>query len=245
MKLLPAVDIRGEKCVNLVQGDYSRETVFSENPVEQAKKWWDDLEEKGLIHIVDLDGARSGKCEILSILKEIGNLGIKYEVGGGIRSIKTIENVMDAGAERVILGTIAIIDPELIKTASSIWKDKIVVAIDAREGKVAIEGWTKSTEVSAIEFAKMVADYGVSRIIYTDILSDGMMRGPNYQMTIKVAQSAKLPVTMSGGISSVEDIIKAKELEPYGVDEIIIGRALYLGKFTIKEALRILQDDII
>ncbi|MCX8065859.1 MAG: 1-(5-phosphoribosyl)-5-[(5-phosphoribosylamino)methylideneamino]imidazole-4-carboxamide isomerase [Candidatus Hydrogenedentes bacterium] len=242
MYLLPAVDIRGGKCVNLIQGDYSQETVFSEDPVKQAKTWWNELKH-GLIHIVDLDGARTGKCEIVHILKTISSAGIRYEVGGGIRSLKTIEEVINAGAERVILGTAVLIEPELIKTASTIWRNKIVVAIDAKEGKVAIEGWTKPTEISPIELAKMIADLGASRIIYTDILSDGMMKGPNYQMTIKVAQSTPLPVTMSGGISSLNDIVKAKELETYGVDEIIVGRALYLNIFTIKEALKILMEN--
>lgn len=242
MRLLPAVDIRGGKCVNLVQGNYSLETVFSEDPVEQAKVWWDELGD-GLIHIVDLDGARSGKCEILPLLKDISVLGIKYEIGGGIRSLKTIEEVIEAGAERVILGTVVITDPEIIKTASKIWQSKIVVAIDAKEGKVAIEGWTKSTQASPTELAKMVADLGISRIIYTDILSDGMMKGPNFQMTIKVAQSAQIPVTMSGGVSSLEDLVKAKELENYGVDEIIVGRALYLNIFTIKDALKVLVSN--
>ncbi len=243
MNLLPAVDIRGGKCVNLVQGDYSKETVFSENPVEQAKKWWNELNNKGLIHIVDLDGARSGKCEILNILKEISANNIKYEVGGGIRSLEIIEDIISVGAERVILGTAVLTNPNLIKTATTIWRGRIVVAIDAREGKVAIEGWTKPTEISPTELAKIAAELGASRIIYTDILSDGMMRGPNYEMTKRIAQVTHLPITMSGGVSSIEDIIKAKELEPYGVDEIIVGRALYLNKFSVKEALKVLQNN--
>jgi len=242
MRIVPAVDIRGGKCVNLVQGDYGKETVFSEDPYEQAQIWWDELQE-GIIHIVDLDGAKSGRCEILSFLERLGNAGIPYEVGGGIRTIDAIERIFSAGAERVIIGTGMIKNPELLQTATSKWKGKIAVAIDAKNGKIALEGWTQDTNLSALEIAQKAQDGGASRVIYTDILSDGMMKGPNFITTQEIAQSLCIPVTMSGGVSSLKDIQQAKLLQPYGVDEIIVGRALYLKKFTITEAKQILDSE--
>ncbi len=241
MRIVPAVDIRGGKCVNLIQGDYEKETIFSDDPLEQAKIWWEELQE-GIIHIVDLDGAKSGKCEILPFLRKLGEAGIPYEVGGGIRNIKTVEEILSAGASRVIIGTGIVKNPNLLKEASSICKDKIVVAIDAKNGKIALEGWTEETDISAVEIAQKSQDMGASRVIYTDILSDGMMKGPNFFATQQLAQSLNIPVTMSGGVSSLDDIKKAKLLEPFGVDEIIVGRALYLKKFTIKEAKHILNS---
>lgn len=241
MRIVPAIDIRGGRCVNLVQGDYGKETVFSENPLTQAQIWWNELQE-GVIHIVDLDGAKSGKCEILPFLEELGKLHIPYEVGGGIRHVDTIEKIITANATRVILGTAAIRNPELLQTAVKTWGNKIAVAIDAKNGKLALEGWTHETDLSAMDMAQNVQKWGVSRVIYTDILSDGMMKGPNFETTQKIAESLHIPVTMSGGISSLEDIRKAKVLEPFGVDEIIVGRALYLKRFTITEAKAILSS---
>lgn len=240
MRLLPAIDIRGGKCVNLVQGDYDKETVFSSDPFEQALLWWQELKQ-GLLHIVDLDGARSGQCEILPFLQRLHDAGISYEVGGGIRSLDTIEKIFSVGASRVILGTICVESPEWAKQACAMWQGKIAIAIDARNGKISLHGWTKDTQISAIDFAKTVEQWGCGRIIYTDILSDGMMKGPNFEMTQHIAQRVNIPVTMSGGISSLEDIKKAKELEPFGVDEIIVGRSLYLKKFTISEAKKLLN----
>jgi len=238
MRIVPAIDIRGGKCVNLVQGDYEKETIFSDDPLEQAKIWWNELQE-GIIHIVDLDGAKSGKCEILPFLEELGKMGIPYEVGGGIRTVDTIEKIIFAGASRVIIGTGMIKNPDLLQTATSRWKDKIVVAIDAKNGKIALEGWTQETDFSALEIAQKAQELGAIRIIYTDILSDGMMKGPNFTATQQIAQSVHIPVTMSGGVSSLEDLLKAKLLQSFGVDEIIVGRALYLKKFSITEAKKI------
>ncbi len=242
MRIVPAVDIRAGKCVNLVQGDYGKETVFSDNPLEQAKIWWDELRE-GIIHIVDLDGAKSGKCEILPFLEALGREGIPYEVGGGIRTVDTIERIVSAGAERVIIGTGLVKNPELLQVAVSKWNDKVVVAIDAKNGNIALEGWTQETNFSAVDIAQRAQRWGARRVIYTDILSDGMMKGPNFIATQQIAQSLRIPVTMSGGVSSLDDIRKAKALEPFGVDEIIVGRALYLKKFTITEAKQILSSE--
>ncbi|MCA1901321.1 MAG: 1-(5-phosphoribosyl)-5-[(5-phosphoribosylamino)methylideneamino]imidazole-4-carboxamide isomerase [Candidatus Hydrogenedens sp.] len=242
MRIVPAIDIRGGKCVNLVQGDYGKETIFSDDPLEQAKIWWRELQD-GILHIVDLDGAKSGKCEILPFLKKLGELGIPYEVGGGIRSLDTIETIISANATRVILGTAVIENPELIQISTQRWQEKIVVAIDAKNGKLSLEGWTKDTNYSALEIAQFAEKAGASRIIYTDILSDGMMKGPNFETTRIIAETVQIPVTMSGGVSSLGDIQKAKSLERYGIDEIIVGRALYLKKFSISDAKKILSAD--
>ncbi len=237
MNIVPAVDIRGGLCVNLVQGDYDQETVFSEDPVSQARLWWEALGE-GLIHIVDLDGARKGRCCVEEELRTLTDAGIPYEVGGGIRNMNTIETVINAGADRVILGTAAHRDPDLLREASNVWPGRIVVGIDARAGKVALSGWMEETATDAVDFAQAVENAGASRIIYTDILSDGMMKGPNFEATAAVAEAVDIPVTISGGISSLDDIRNARPLESLGIDEIIVGRALYLQKFSVQEAVQ-------
>lgn len=241
MRIVPAVDIRGGLCVNLVQGDYDQETVFSENPVAQAQAWWDALGE-GIIHIVDLDGAKAGRCCVETELRALKAAGIPYEVGGGIRNRETIEAIFEAGASRVILGTAAYRDPALLKEACAAHPGKIAVGIDARAGKLSLSGWLEDTERDAIAFAKEVEAAGAARIIYTDILSDGMMKGPNIEATRELALAISIPVTISGGMSSLNDVRAIRPLEVDGIDEIIIGRALYLGKFTVQEAVDAATD---
>lgn len=236
MRIVPAVDIRGGRCVNLLQGDYAQETVFSEDPVGQAKIWHDALGE-GLVHVVDLDGAKQGRCCIEKELRAMARAGVPFEVGGGIRNLETIEKVFAAGATRVILGTAAYRDPDLLHDACRAWPQGIVVGIDAREGKPSLSGWLEDTDGDALDFARRIEAAGAARIIYTDILRDGMMGGPNLEMTRAVARAVTIPVTISGGVSSLDDIRAARALEADGVDEIIIGRALYLGAFTVQEAV--------
>ena len=236
MRIVPAVDIRGGRCVNLIQGDYDRETVFSEDPVAQAKAWWDALGE-GLIHIVDLDGAKAGRCCVEQELRALKAAAIPYEVGGGIRNRETIEAILDAGASRVILGTAAYRDPALLREACAAHPGKIAVGIDARAGKLSLSGWLEDTDRDAIAFAKDVEAAGAARIIYTDILSDGMMQGPNVEATRELALAINIPVTISGGMSSLDDVRAVRALECDGIDEVIIGRALYLEKFTVQEAV--------
>ncbi len=236
MRIVPAVDIRGGLCVNLVQGDYDQETVFSENPVAQAQAWWDALGE-GLIHIVDLDGAKAGRCCVETELRALKAAGIPYEVGGGIRNRETIEAIFEAGASRVILGTAAYRDPALLREACAAHPGKIAVGIDARTGKLSLSGWLEDTERDAIAFAKEVEAAGAARIIYTDILSDGMMKGPNIEATREMALAINIPVTISGGMSSLDDVRAVRPLEADGIDEVIIGRALYLEKFSVQEAV--------
>lgn len=242
MRIVPAVDIRGGRCVNLVQGDYQRETVFARDPVAQAHRWREDGAE--LIHVVDLDGARSGRLCTEAHLRAIAAAGIPFEVGGGIRTMDVIRKALDIGARRVILGTAAYRDPGLLHDAALEFPGCIVAGIDAKGGKIALAGWSDVTEADAVSFALDVEEAGAARIIYTDILSDGMMRGPNLAATQAVAAAVRIPVTLSGGVSSLEDVRTARHLQVYGVDEIIIGRALYLGAFTLEEAIRAAREPL-
>ncbi|HIA46609.1 MAG TPA: 1-(5-phosphoribosyl)-5-[(5-phosphoribosylamino)methylideneamino]imidazole-4-carboxamide isomerase [Candidatus Hydrogenedentes bacterium] len=235
MRIVPAVDIRGGLCVNLVQGNYDQETVFSDDPVDQAVQW--HKQGGGIVHIVDLDGAKAGRCCIEDELKAMRDAAVPVEVGGGIRNMDTISMLFDLGAERVILGTAAHADPDFLKAAADEFPDQIVVGIDAKDGKVALSGWLDVTATDAEAFALQVEAFGVSRIIYTDINSDGMMGGPNLEATFKLAKAVDIPITASGGMSTLEDIASVKKLEPLGVDEVIIGRALYLNVFSMDEAL--------
>lgn len=245
MRIVPAVDIRGGLCVNLVQGDYAQETVFSANPVAQARTWWRALQDvlsveefaEAIVHIVDLDGAKSGQCQVLEQLRALHGRGIRFEVGGGLRSLDALADVFDAGAERAILGTAAYREPEMLREACRRWPGRVVAGIDARAGRVSLSGWLEDTSTDVIAFAETMAEAGVSRIIYTDILSDGMLTGPNIETTTALARAVDVPVTISGGVSTLDDIHNARALENYGVDEIIVGRALYVRQFTVAQAV--------
>lgn len=240
MRILPAVDIRAGRCVNLIQGDYSQETVFSEDPVEQAREWRRQGGE--LIHIVDLDGAKEGCCRIEKELEVLAKEDIPFEVGGGVRSMETVDTLMALKASRVILGTAAFHDPPFLMRAVETYGPRIAVGIDARDGKVALRAWTEVTDADACEFARQMEDMGVSRIIYTDILHDGMMKGPNVAATQRIAERIGIPVTASGGVSSLSDIRSLSGLHDEGIDEVIVGRALYLKEFTLGEAIAAGQD---
>lgn len=235
MRIVPAVDIRGGLCVNLVQGDYAQETVFAEDPAEQAARFRDQGAE--LVHVVDLDGAREGRVCIADVLRRMKASGVPVEVGGGLRSMRDLDAVFGAGVERAILGTAAHNDPGFVREAVAAYPGRIVVGIDARDGKVSLNAWLEDTDTDAVVFARHMQDAGVSRIIYTDILRDGMMKGPNIEATRMVAQAIDIPVTVSGGMASLDDVRRVCEAEADGVDEVIIGRALYLGAFTLPEAI--------
>ena len=235
MRILPAVDIRDGRCVNLVQGDYDRETVFAEDPIAQAICWREQGGE--LIHIVDLDGAREGCLCVGSALQSLNAAGIPFQVGGGIRTLETVAEVLDSGAQRAIIGTAAFRDREFLRAAVERHPGRIAVAIDAKAGRLALSAWREETEMDALAFAREVERTGAARIIYTDILSDGMMKGPNLEMTRAVAEAVSLPVTASGGMASLEDIRRVASLGTFGVDEVIIGRALYLRTFSLQEAI--------
>jgi phosphoribosylformimino-5-aminoimidazole carboxamide ribotide isomerase len=235
MRIVPAVDIRGGLCVNLVQGDYSQETVFADDPVAQAVQW--HAQGAAIVHIVDLDGAKAGRCCIESQLDALAAAGVPCEAGGGIRNMETVRALIAAGVERVILGTAAFRDPVFLREATRAYPGRIVVGIDAKAGKVGLSGWLEISETDAVSFAREVEAAGAARIIYTDILSDGMMAGPNIEATKSVARAVHIPVTASGGISSLDDVRALRDAESAGIDEVIIGRALYLKRFTLAEAI--------
>ena len=239
MRIVPAVDIRGGLCVNLVRGDYAQETVFSDDPVAQAVCW----HELGgaIVHIVDLDGAKSGQCCVESHLRAMAQADVAFEVGGGIRNLETIARIFEAGADRAILGTAAHRDPELLRDACGQFPGQIVVGIDARAGKVSLSAWDEDTDTDAVDFARQVESAGAARIIFTDIHSDGMMQGPNVATTRAVAQAVSIPVTASGGVSSLDDVRALRNAEQDGIDVIIIGRALYLDTFSLPEAIAAAQ----
>ena len=241
MIVIPALDLRDGFCVRLVQGDMSTEIVYSDDPVQMAKQW----EEMGAsyLHIVDLDGAFTGTPQNLEIVRDIvKNLRIPVEMGGGIRSYETVKEVLDLGVDRVILGTAAILSGELVSQCVEDFGEKIAVGIDGRDEMVAIEGWEATVEMTVYDLAQRIANLGVKRIIFTDTRRDGTLRGPNLESTQKIAEISGLKVIASGGVSSAEDLYKLKELEAYGVDGVIMGKALYSGAVHLKQALEILEN---
>ncbi len=233
MIIYPAIDIIGGKCVRLQQGSYSDVTFFGDSPVDMARKW----ESLGAeyLHVVDLDGARSGKSENAEIIAQIAKtLKIPVQIGGGIRTLETIETYLSGGLSRVILGTSAVNNREMLISALKEYKDKIAVGIDAKDGKVAIHGWEKTSDFTAVEFAKEVEALGTKTIIYTDISRDGMLKGPNLQAMKEMADSVSLNVIASGGVSKLADIVDLKQT---GVSGVIVGKALYTGNVNLKEAI--------
>lgn len=233
MIIFPAIDIRGGKCVRLTQGDYAQEKIYSEQPVEVAKEW----ERKGaaFIHLVDLDGAKSGNSVNDELIKEIANtVAIPVQVGGGIRSIQMIDNYLQAGVGRVMIGTAAIRNPELLREAVERFGDKIAVSIDARNGFVATDGWTEESSVKALDLVKELETIGVKTIVYTDILKDGMLQGPNFGELQTVNEATTMDVIASGGVTTEKDVQQLQEMNMYGV---IIGKALYDGNLDLKTLL--------
>jgi len=235
MIIYPAVDIREGRCVRLTQGEFNKETVYSDNPVEMALKW----EKCGAqyLHVVDLDGARTGKAQNIAVVSEIAvKTGIPVQLGGGIRTIEMIETILSKGIERVILGTSAVKDPELVKRAVKTFENNVVIGIDAKDGLVAIEGWEKTSEFKAVDFAKKMEDLGVKTIIYTDISRDGMLTGPNLKAMEEMVKAVSIDIIASGGVGKIEDI---KNLKEVGVSGVIVGRALYTGDVDLREAIEI------
>jgi phosphoribosylformimino-5-aminoimidazole carboxamide ribotide isomerase len=234
--VIPAVDIRGGRCVRLRMGLPGEETVFGDDPVEAALRW--RRQGARLLHVVDLDGAFAGKPvngEI--ILGLITATGMPVEVGGGIRDEKSAFTYLEAGALRVVVGTRALLDPDWVALMAERLGDRLVVGVDARAGKVATEGWTSESELSTSDAVSALAAAGVRRIIYTDISRDGTMEGPNLAGVLEVAQASPVPVIASGGVSRLDDIRKLKEMRDIGVEGVIIGMALYRGEVALGEAL--------
>ena len=235
MKIFPAIDIKDKKCVRLVKGDFNNKTEYELSPVQQARKY-NDHGFKNL-HIVDLDGALTGEIINLDIVQDIVNkFNLKVEVGGGIRNPDSIQKYIDIGVEKVILGSAAIKDKNFLKEACDKFSDKIALGLDAKDGYLSVSGWKESSNQLTLDYLKEVNDYGVSRLIYTDINKDGMKQSPNFVQTSKVAEISNCPVIISGGVSSIDDIKKAKNLK--NVEGIIVGKAIYDGDIKLDELLK-------
>jgi phosphoribosylformimino-5-aminoimidazole carboxamide ribotide isomerase len=235
MRIYPAIDIKDGKCVRLLQGRFSDVTVYGDSPADMAKKW----EALGgeYIHVVDLDGARMGQGKNADCIREIcQSVHAPVQTGGGIRSMEDIDAKLSLGVERVILGTAAVRDEELVKRAVDKYREKIVVGIDAKDGFVAVEGWEEVSELKAAEFAKRIEQIGVQTIVYTDIATDGTLAGPNVEAMRQMAQHTAMDVIASGGIGSTADI---EALKPTGVEGVIVGRALYTGHVDLTKAVRL------
>lgn len=240
MIIYPAIDIRGGRCVRLTEGRFDAETVFADDPAEMAVKW----AECGAkwLHLVDLDGALSGEGKNLSVIERIlNNVKIPVELGGGIRSMQAIEKLLYLGVERVILGSAAVKNPDLVKEACKKYPGHIAVGIDAKNGEVAIEGWEKGSGIDACVLAEKMADYGVSAIIFTDISRDGMLSGVNADATAVIARTSGIPVIASGGVASLGDIKRLKAVENDGVSGCIIGKAIYTGAVDLRAALKLAE----
>ncbi len=232
MKIFPAIDIKDRKCVRLVKGDFEKKTEYEVSPVEQAKK----LIDYGFknLHIVDLDGALTGKTVNIDIIQEIiTKFDFNVEVGGGIRDFESIQKYDDIGIEKVILGSAAIKDKNFLKKACKRFPKKIALSLDAKNGKLSTSGWKETSDMLTLDFLKEVNDYGVSRLIFTDVDRDGTKQSPNFEETSKVAEISNCPVLISGGVSSIEDIKKAKTLK--NIEGIIVGKAIYDGDIKLEE----------
>ena len=236
MKIFPAIDIKDKKCVRLVKGNFDNKTEYKISPIEQANKYKDHGFKN--LHIVDLDGALTGKTVNLNIIKEIViKFDLKIEVGGGVRNIDSIQEYADVGVEKVILGSAAIKDKKFLKEACEKFPNKIALGLDSKDGYLSVSGWKENSNQLTLDYLREVNDYGVSRIIYTDINRDGMKQSPNFEETLKVANVSSCPVIISGGVSSIDDIKKAKSLNK-NIEGIIVGKAIYDGDIKLEELVR-------
>jgi len=235
VKIFPAIDIKDKKCVRLVKGDFDNKTEYTMSPIDQAGKYKDHGFKN--LHIVDLDGALTGKTVNLGIVQEIiSKFDLKIEIGGGIRSFESIQEYIDAGIEKVILGSAAIKDKNFLKEACQKFPNKIALGLDAKNGYLSVSGWKESSNQLTLDFLKEVNNYGVSRLIYTDINRDGTKQSPNFEETSKVAEISNCPVIISGGVSSIDDIKKAKSLK--NIEGIIVGKAIYDGDIKLEDLVR-------
>ena len=235
MKIFPAIDIKDKKCVRLVKGDFDNKTEYEMSPVEQANKYKD----KGFknLHIVDLDGALTGETTNLDIIQNIvSKFDLKIEVGGGVRNFESIQKYTDAGVEKVILGSAAIKDKNFLKEACAKFPNKIALGLDAKHGYLSVSGWKENSNQLTMNYLREVNGYGISRLIYTDINRDGMKQSPNFEETSKIAEKSNCPVIISGGVSSIDDIKKAKTLK--NIEGIIVGKAIYDGDIKLEELVK-------
>ena len=234
MKIFPAIDIKDKKCVRLIKGDFDKKTEYEISPIDQAGKYKNHGFKN--LHIVDLDGALTGKTVNLDIIQEIvSKHNLKIEIGGGVRSLDSIKQYIDVGVEKVILGSGAIKNKEFLKESCEKFKGQIALGLDAKDGNLSVSGWKENLNVKTIDFLKEVNNYGVSRVIYTDINRDGMKTSPNLEETVKIAELSNCPVVISGGVSSISDIKKAKDLNNKKIEGIIVGKAIYDGDIKLDE----------
>ena len=232
MKIFPAIDIKDKKCVRLIKGNFDKKTEYQISPAEQASKYKDHGFKN--LHIVDLDGALTGEIVNQDIIKDIViKFDLKVEIGGGIRNINNIQKYIDVGADKVILGSAAIKDKNFLKKACEKFSNKIALGLDAKDGYLSVSGWKENSNRLTLDYLKEVNNYGISRLIYTDINRDGMKQSPNFEETLKVAELSNCPVIISGGVSSIDDIKKAKTLK--NIEGIIVGKALYDGDIKLEE----------
>jgi len=234
MIIFPAIDIKDNKCVRLIKGDFNKMTSYENSPFDQAKIYFQNGFKN--IHIVDLDGALQGRLSNSNIIKQIlKNLNLKIQIGGGIRTIDDVNNWVKNGVDKVIMGTAAVENTDLLRIACERFKNKIAVSIDVKDGFISLSGWKKQTNITAINFVKKIENLGVSRIIYTDINKDGTKKGPNIKDTVELSSKVKIPFVISGGISSIEDIKKIKSLNNSNIEGVIVGRSIYDGDIKINE----------
>jgi len=239
MIIFPAIDIKDGKCVRLIKGDFNKITSYKNSPIDQATKYY----ENGFnnIHIVDLDGALQGKPVNSNIVKEIiKNVKLKIQIGGGVRTIEDINSWIETGVDKIVMGTAAVENIDLLKTACNKFENKIAVSLDVKDGLLALSGWKKQTNISAIDFIKKIQNFGVSRIIYTDIYRDGTKRGPNIEGAVELASKVKIPLVISGWISSIEDIEKIKSLNNPNIEGVIVGKSIYDGDIQISDLAKLI-----
>lgn len=242
MKIIPAIDIKGGRCVRLFQGRMDRETVYSHNPLEVARRWEDMGAE--MVHVVDLDGAVAGMPVNSKVIEDIiSSLNIYVQVGGGIRDIETVKHYFDMGAYRVVLGTALIENMEFVQTVSVTYQGHIVVSLDAKDGMIAVKGWTEVKGIDAIDKAKMLEESGISALIFTDINRDGTMTGPDIKSIERLLSAVKIPVIASGGVSGMEDIKVLLGIKNPGLEGVIVGKALYSGTVDLTEAIDLTRQD--
>ena len=241
MVIFPAIDIRGGKCVRLFKGDFAQETVFSDKPEEMAAKW--EAQGGKFLHLVDLDGALAGKSVNLDVVKKIvDTVSIPVELGGGIRTMENIDEVLSLGVQRVILGSVAVKNPALVKEACQKYGDRVVVGIDAKDGIVAVDGWGVSGDVEVTVLAKEMAKAGVKTIIYTDISRDGTLSGVNVEATARLARESGIKVVASGGVKSLDDIKALLPYEKDGIEGVIVGKSIYTGSLDLQEAVALVES---
>ncbi len=234
MKIFPAIDIKDKKCVRLVKGDFDNKTEYEMSPVDQAGKYKDHGFKN--LHIVDLDGALTGETFNIDIIEEIvGKFDLQIEIGGGVRTFESIQKYIDVGVEKVILGSAAIKDKNFLQEACEKFPNKIALGLDAKDGYLSVSGWKENSNQMTLDYLKEVNDYGASRLIYTDINRDGTKVSPNFEETSKVADTSNCPVIISGGVSSIDDVKKAKDLNNKNIEGVIIGKAIYDGDIKLEE----------